>query len=63
MIRKILITLISFLLLTTIYILFGGWVNTNLNQFNNNLYGLAFGLIYVCWIITMKETVWSKHGS
>ena len=58
MIKKIIITITTFIIGTSIYWICGIWVTNNLSQLNNSLYGIMMGMVFVVWGLSMLE-MWS----
>ena len=58
-IKRILITVGSLLLVTAMFVYFGNLINTY-SPHTNGLFGIMFGLIYICWFIVIKDWVWDR---
>ena len=58
MIKKIIITITTFVIGTSIYWIGGVWTANNLSRLNNSLYGIMMGVVFILWGLTMLE-MWS----
>ena len=56
---KVFMTILSFMFVTSLFVLGGNLINT-LSPHTNSLYGIMFGLIYIGWFFAIKDGIWGK---
>ena len=58
MIKKIIITITTFVIGTSIYWIGGVWAANNLSRLSNSLYGIMMGVVFIVWALSIIE-MWS----